>query len=185
MRRCLIYVMLLALIVAAIRRRCAEFFASCWYFFVFYPVPWVFWLRCYANSRIIVLWELLMHSQNPYDDIDEFDENEPPPTIDLYVPLRRNCIQCICLLENRLLDLTCAIIFLFPLLLLIQTGVVRYVNKYPTITKVLVFCESSLLEPDVILDTVPFEGGNAGFQFEDRGWIHFKPPFDHLAYVPL
>lgn len=174
MRRCLIYVMLLALIVAAIRRRCAEFFASCWYFFVFYPVPWVFWLRCYANSRIIVLWELLKHSQNPYDDIDEFDENEPPPTIDLYVPLRRILYTMYLFVREQIVGFDLCDNLSLSSFVAYTDRCGTLCDKYPTITKVLVFCESSLLEPDVILDTVPFEGGNAGFQFEDRGWIQFQ-----------
>lgn len=175
MRRCMIYLMLLAFLVAAVRKRCPEFFGACWYFFIFYPVPWVFLLRCYASSRIIVLWELLKHSQNPYDDIDEFDENEPPPTIDLYVPLRR-------ILHTMYLFVREQIVGFDLCDNLSVTSFVAYTDrcgtlcdKYPTVAKVLVFCESTvLLEPDVILDTVPFEGGNAGFQFEDRGWVQFQ-----------
>lgn len=43
---------------------------------------------CYGNARVIALAEILQKSKTPYtenEDVDEFDEDAPPPTKDIYI----------------------------------------------------------------------------------------------------
>lgn len=43
---------------------------------------------CYSNARVIALTEVLQKSKTPYmeaEDVDEFDEDAPPPTKNVYI----------------------------------------------------------------------------------------------------
>lgn len=143
------------------------------YALICHPNLWKFLLRCYGSARILSLWQLLKDSKKPYDDIDEFDESEPPPTIDVDVPLRRIGECMLCLVRNNLQKL-----FLFEHIAL--TSFVVYTDRvgtlcrpFPLLTKVLIFSLNAFKGKAVVLDLVPFERSAAGVQFEDRGWMQF------------
>jgi hypothetical protein len=162
-----------------------KLFTCAVYYSIFNVVPWVFLLRAYASCRILVLWDLLKLSKKSFDDVDEFDENEPPPTIDLQVPLKKILSKMQKLLFAKDSGSDCRFSLLDEIAL---TSFVVYTdrcgtlcNSYPLISKVLVFSENAIVEQAVILDTVPFEGSSAGFQFEDRGWINFKSSLKPLG----
>lgn len=147
-----------------------------------FPPVWVFILRLYSNARIQVLWSLLKVSKKTFDDIDEFDEDEPPPTIDLNVPFRLVVKQMHAIVTGRNPNLS-----LFDNLSLVSF--ITYTDRagtlcstYPVISKILFFSEQAIVDKAVVLDLVYFEDSSIGIQFEDRGWMLFT---DSLKPVGL
>ncbi|PJF17328.1 Phytoene/squalene synthetase [Paramicrosporidium saccamoebae] len=56
--------------------------------FVLVSPIWTMLFFCFGNARLIALTEVLQKSKTPYleaEDVDEFDEEAPPPTKDIYL----------------------------------------------------------------------------------------------------
>ena len=143
------------------------------FLFMQLSIPWNL-VSLYCNSRIILLFESLKTSKEAYsEDLDEFDEEAPPPTKNIRLPgvsLLKEMAKGT--RDENLFDV------------LGHLTVFCYVDKelviteqYPSIEQVLVFEQDELLKLDIASVI-----GHSSIRFQDMDWKKYS---DHLRPLGL